>query len=147
MNKRIVIKLPLFALFMLNVTAPVFAHHSFAGYDMTKSISAQGATIKEFRWGAPHSAVIFVIKGADGKPQTINLASGSPTTFMKQGFKPKDFRVGDKMDITWNPTTSGAAGGLLASMKLPDGRTFKDSENQAVSTGAANEVTPRPPTQ
>jgi hypothetical protein len=66
---------------------------------------------------------------------------------MKQGFKPKDFRVGDKVDITWNPPTSGAAGGILASMKMPDGRTFKDNENQAVSTGAANEVTPRPPTQ
>ena len=78
MNKRIVIKLSLYAFFVLNVTAPVVAHHSFAGYDMTKTISARTATIKEFRWGAPHSAAIFIIKGADGKPQTINLASEIP---------------------------------------------------------------------
>jgi hypothetical protein len=138
MNNRLVIKLSLCALFVLNVAEPVFAHHSFAGYDMTKTIGAQAATIKEFRWGAPHSAAIFMIKGADGKPQAINLASGSPTTFMKQGFKPKDFRVGDKVDITWNPSRSGAVGGLLASMKLPDGRTFKNSESQALGTGVSD---------
>jgi hypothetical protein len=116
------------------IALPVSAHHSFAGYDMTKTFTAQ-ATIKEFRWGAPHSAAVFVIKGPDGKPQEMTVTSAAPTMFVKQGFKPKDFRVGDKVDIAWHPTRNGAVGGILSSMKLPDGRTFKDGEFGQISAG------------
>ena len=112
---------------LLAISAPISAHHSAAGYDMSKTLSAP-ATIKEFRWGAPHSAAVFVIKGADGKPQELNVASATPATFVKQGFKPRDFKVGDKVEITWHPSKSGNLGGSLDSMKLPDGRTFKETE-------------------
>ena len=111
----------------LVITAPVWAHHSGAGYDTTKTLTAQ-ATLKEFRWGAPHSAAVFVIKGPDGKPEDITVASAAPAMFSKQGFKPRDFQVGDKMEISWHPSKSGNIGGMLASMKLPDGRVFKDVE-------------------
>ena len=109
------------------ITAPVWAHHSFAGYDMTKTLTAE-ATLKEFRWGAPHSSAVFVIKGADGKIQVMTVAAAAPSMFSKQGFMPKDFQTGDKMEISWHPSTSGHIGGLLASMKLPNGHTFKDAE-------------------
>jgi Family of unknown function (DUF6152) len=109
------------------ITAPVWAHHSGAGYDMTKTLTAE-ATLKEFRWGAPHSAAVFMIKGPDGKSEAMTVGAGGPGMFLKQGFKPRDFQVGDKMEISWHPSTSGQIGGLLASMKLPDGREFKDVE-------------------
>ena len=109
------------------ITAPVWAHHSAAGYDLSKTLSAQ-ATLKEFRWSSPHSAAVFVIKGPDGKPQDMTVASGSPAMFVKQGFQPKDFQIGDKMEITWHPTISGHLGGMLASVKFPNGRVFKDVE-------------------
>jgi len=124
---------------VIAAAAPVSAHHSFAGYDMTKTNTAQ-ATIKEFRWGAPHSAAVFIIKGADGKPQEMTVSSAAPTMFVKQGFKPRDFKVGDKVDIEWHPTRSGAVGGILSTMKLPDGRTFKDMEfGQLSATEAAKQ--------
>jgi Family of unknown function (DUF6152) len=123
---------------------PVAAHHSFAGYDMTKTLTAK-ATIKEFRWGAPHSAVVFVTKGPDGKPQEITVQSGAPTMFVKQGFQPKDIRSGDKVDIAWHPTRNGAPGGALASMKLPDGRTFKDNEFAQATAIQAEKVAAPPP--
>lgn len=109
------------------ITAPVSAHHSAAGYDLSKTLSAQ-ATLKEFRWGAPHSAAVFTIKGPDGKPEDMTVASGSPSMFVKQGFNPKDFQIGDKMEITWHPAISGHLGGMLASVKFPNGRVFKDVE-------------------
>jgi len=55
----------------------VFAHHSAAGYDMKKTETAQ-ATIKEFRWGAPHSAAVFTIKGPKGELQELNTSSAAP---------------------------------------------------------------------
>ena len=112
---------------LLAIAAPTSAHHSAAGYDMNKTLTAP-ATIKEFRWGAPHSSAVFMIKGANGKPEEVTMASATPATFMKQGFRPRDFKVGDKVEITWHPSKSGAIGGQLDAMKLPDGRTFKETE-------------------
>ena len=109
------------------ITAPVWAHHSAVGYDLSKTLTAE-ATLKEFRWGSPHSAAVFVIKGPDGKAEDMTVASATPAMFVKQGFKPKDFQVGDKMEISWHPAKSGHLGGMLASMKLPNGRVFKDVE-------------------
>ena len=113
-------------LLLLAIAAPASAHHSPAGYDMTKTLTAP-ATIKEFRWGAPHSSAVFMIKGANGKPEEVVMVSSTPATFMKQGFKPRDFKVGDKVEVTWHPARSGS-GGQMDSMKLPDGRTFKETE-------------------
>jgi Family of unknown function (DUF6152) len=127
MKKRSLVNFGWSAILAAGLAAPVSAHHSFSGYDMSKTLSAP-ATLKEFRWGAPHSGVVFVIKGPDGKPQEVTMASASPAAFAKQGFKPRDFKVGDKMEITWHPSKSGAVGGSLATMTLPDGRKFGDTE-------------------
>ena len=128
----------------MTLALPASAHHSFAGYDMSKTLTAQ-ATIKEFRWGAPHSTAVMVIKGPDGKPQEITVQCGAPTMFVRQGFAPKDFRAGDKVDIGWHPSKSGAPGGVLASMKLPDGRAFKDVEFAQATASQAEKVAAPPP--
>jgi hypothetical protein len=111
----------------MTITAPVWAHHSFAGYDTDKTLTAQ-ATLKEFRWSSPHSAAVFTVKGPSGKPEDMQVASATPAMFVRQGFKPKDFQIGDKMEITWHPAKSGQLGGILASVKFADGRVFKDGE-------------------
>ena len=139
MNRRAVCKQRLvWSIVAMAITAPVWAHHSDAGYDMTKTLTAE-ATLKEFRWGAPHSAAVFMIKGPNGKAEEMTVAAAGPTMFLKQGFKPRDFEVGEKMQITWHPAASGQIGGLLASMKLSDGRVFTDV---AVASGgqAADKV-------
>jgi hypothetical protein len=136
--KRLLVGFGWSAVLAAGLAAPLSAHHSFSGYDMQKTLSGS-ATLKEFRWGAPHSMVVFMIKGADGKPQEVAMGSASPAAFAKQGFKPRDFKVGEKMEITWRPSKSGATGGLLATMKLADGRTFGDNEfgpNRATGPGA-----------
>ncbi len=121
----------------LAITAPGWAHHSFAGYDMAKTLSTEG-TLKEFRWGAPHSSAVFMIKGPDGKIEAMTLAAAAPSLFSKQGLKPRDFQVGDKMQISWHPSTSGHIGGMLATLKLPNGHEFKDTE---ADPGSAFSVT------
>jgi hypothetical protein len=127
MGKRKVVQMGWSAILGVALAAPLSAHHSGAGYDMSKTLTAK-ATLKEFRWGAPHSMVVFMIKGADGKEQEVSMGSAAPANFNRQGFKPKDFKVGDKMDITWHPSKSGALGGTLSTITLPDGRKFGDAE-------------------
>lgn len=113
---------------LVPIAMPAWAHHSFVGYDRTRTIAADQATLKEFLWSAPHSALVFIIQNSDGTQTQIRLTSASPPQFSKVGFKPTDFKAGDKMDITWYPAKSGKPGGMLASLKLEDGRTFKDAE-------------------
>lgn len=117
-------------------TVPAAAHHSFAAYDMSKTASLS-CTIKEFRWGAPHSSVVVIYKDKAGKPAQMSIISGSPLMFSKQGFKPRDFKSGDAIKLAYHPNVNGTPGGALASLTMKDGRTYSDTE----ASGAA----PPPP--
>jgi Family of unknown function (DUF6152) len=120
--------------------APAFAHHSFNAYDMSKTETVSG-TIKEFRWGAPHSSMVLIYLDKDGKQQLMSVVSGSPLAFSKQGLAPRDFHRGDKVTVSYHPNTSGGAGGAMATLTLPDGKMYKDSEAAAAAPGAG----PAPP--
>lgn len=124
--------------------APAFAHHSFNAYDISKTESVSGS-IKEFRWGAPHSSLVLVYLDKSGKQQTMSVISGSPLMFSKQGFAPRDFHRGDKVTVTYHPNTSGGSGGALASLTLPNGKTYKDSEVAAAGAPGAPSLPPSPP--
>jgi len=115
---------------------PALAHHSFNAYDMSKVETVSGS-IKEFRWGAPHSSMVLVFLDKDGKEQTMSVISGSPLMFAKQGFAPRDFHRGDKLTVTYHPNISGGQGGALSTLTLPDGKTFNDGEATAVAAPAA----------
>lgn len=115
------------AMAMALVALPAMAHHSFAVYDMV-SVKSADATIKEFHFGAPHSAMRFVITGANGKPQDLALIGAAPTALMRAGFKPQDFSKGTKVRVTWHPVRNGAPEGTMLSITLPGGRVFTDGE-------------------
>ena len=127
----------LLAMALMSMAASTFAHHSAAGYDLNATDTAQ-ATLKEFRWTSPHAALVFVIKGANGQPQEITLGGAAPGKFSRQGFKPKDFKVGDKIEVTWHPARNGRLGGLLTAIKFPDGRLFKDDLADTINAVNAN---------
>lgn len=112
-----------------------WAHHSFNAYDMSKKASVAG-TLKEFRWGAPHSAMVLVYKDKKGATAQMSLISGSPLAFSKQGFAPRDFHKGDKVQVTYHPNVNGLPGGVLASLTM-NGRTFTDTEAASAISGGA----------
>jgi len=76
------------------------------------------------------------------KTETVSGVSGSPLAFAKQGLAPRDFHRGDKVTVTYHPNTSGGAGGAIATLTLPDGKTYKDTEAAAAGPPGA----PPPPT-
>ncbi len=122
--------------------APVWAHHSAVAYDETKTYSTH-AVLKEFRWGAPHSVAVFTSQDKDGKWLDFTVETAAPIVFFKQGFNPRDLKKGDSMDVTWHPAKLGS-GGLLVSLKLADGRTFK---NAGLSSGPPAGNAPPPAKQ
>jgi hypothetical protein len=143
-HRLVVHRLRLWVAAMAVVAAPAFAHHSFNAYDLSRTESVSGS-IKEFRWGAPHSSMVLIYLDKNGKQQTMSVVSGSPLMFSKQGFAPRDFHRGDKVTLTYHPNTSGGVGGALASLTLPDGRTFKDNEAAARGAPGAPALPPDPP--
>jgi Family of unknown function (DUF6152) len=126
--------------------APAFAHHSFNAYDMSRTETVSGS-LKEFRWGAPHSSMVLIYLDKDGKQQAMSVVSGSPLAFSKQGFAPRDFHRGDKVSVTYHPNTSGGPGGALATLTLPDGKTFKDNEAAAAGPPPGASPPAGPPQQ
>jgi Family of unknown function (DUF6152) len=121
------------------VAAPAFAHHSFSAYDMARTETVSGS-IKEFRWGAPHSSMVLFYVDKSGKQLVMSVATGTPAALTRQGFTPRDFRAGDKVKITYHPNRSGSAGGALTTLTLANGRTYRDNEAGA----AENRDTPPP---
>jgi len=102
------------------------AHHSFAAYDMSRTVAADG-TLKEFRWGAPHSSMVLIYM-ENGKEKQMSIVSGSPLMFSKQGLTPRDFKRGDKVNVTYHPNISGLPGGAMSTIRLPNGKSFSDTE-------------------
>jgi hypothetical protein len=127
MNRRGFVVLTAVAVVAVLAANPAAAHHSFAMYDMSRTQSASG-TIKEFRWGAPHSSVLITIKAGDSPARDLSLLSGSPLAFSKQGFNPKSIKVGDKVQLSWHPNWNGSFGGVVATMKFPNGGLYTESE-------------------
>jgi len=102
---------------------PALAHHSAAGVDQTRTLSAD-ATLKEFSWSAPHAQIIVTYRDENGKDVDVSVTSFAPGILIRQGFSPKDFRRGDKIKLFWHPNRNGSAGGILAKIVAADGRVL-----------------------
>jgi hypothetical protein len=126
MNTKTIHSLTACALVWLGAV-PALAHHSSAGVDQTKTLSAD-ATVKKFTWSAPHAQIIVTHKDKSGKDVDLSLTTFAPTFLIRQGFAPKDFRTGDKIKIFWHPNRTGP-GGILAKIVTSDGRTMQGEPN------------------
>ena len=65
---------------------PIFGHHSFAAFDMSKTITLTGV-VKEFQWLNPHSWIQMTVKDAAGNTAEWSIETGSPSSLVRQGWK------------------------------------------------------------
>ena len=103
---------------------PAVAHHSFASFDMTKTMTLEG-TVKTVQLTVPHSRLIFLVPDRKGEPVEWILEAGGPSTLIKAGLKKTDLKVGDKVTFAINPSRNGEPQGNLLSMTFADGRTVR----------------------
>ena len=97
------------------------AHHSFAMFDSTKTLTLSG-TVKEFQWTNPHSYIQLLIKDSSGKEVEWSLEMGAPMYLYARGLRPSSLKAGMPVSITINPLRSGAPGGVVLDIKTPDGK-------------------------
>ena len=109
------------ALCLAAVTAtPALAHHSFAMFDRSKQISISG-TVKDFQYTNPHSWVIVMVSGADGKETEWGFESEGPSTLLRAGIKHSSLNPGDKVTALAFPMRDGRPAGSLISVTKADG--------------------------
>jgi Family of unknown function (DUF6152) len=100
------------------------AHHSAAMFDQSKTITLHG-TVKSFQFTNPHSWLMVIVTGADGKPVEWGFEAEGPSTLLHAGILPKSFRPGDKVTVTANPMRDGRPAGALNSVVMADGSVYR----------------------
>lgn len=106
----------------LLVAAPCLAHHSFAMFDQTKTVTLQGM-VKELQWTNPH-CYLQVLVPSPNTTTEWSIEMHSPLAMYRFGWKPGSFKPGDKVTILINPLKDGSNGGRLLSAVDASGRTL-----------------------
>jgi Family of unknown function (DUF6152) len=102
--------------------APAFAHHSFAMFDATKTVTLQG-TVREFEWTNPHAWLrVMVNDEKTGRPVMWALELSSPARLITMGMKADSVKAGDQVSVTFHPMKDGTRGGQFMQAILPGGK-------------------------
>jgi hypothetical protein len=108
----------LFAL--LAVASSVWAHHSFAMFDLDKEITLEG-TVKDVQWANPHVWLELDVADADGRTTKWSFEMGTTGMLTRAGWKSSTLKVGDRVKVVCNPLRSGDPSGRLVTVTLPGG--------------------------
>jgi Family of unknown function (DUF6152) len=129
------------ALFLLSVSAPVFAHHGFAvEFDKESPLTITG-TVTKMEFMNPHIYFYLDVKGKDGKVVNWAFEGGPPNVIYRQGWRKDTLKPGDVVTVKGFRAKDGTHLASCATVKLPDGRevsagTGGASQNAYGSAGA-----------
>jgi len=99
--------------------AVALAHHSFAVYDHTRSLSFKG-TVTKWQWSNPHAYLdIDVQEGGVTKHYT--LEGTSINMLQRMGWRSNMIKAGDEVKVVFSPLISGQPAGLLLEITLANG--------------------------
>jgi hypothetical protein len=99
------------------------AHHSFAAFDRTRTITLTGV-VKEVQWNNPHTWIQVIVTDPKGKQTEWGLECGSPNMMARTGWSSTTLKAGDKVVAVANPLKDGRPNGALVRITLPDGRVL-----------------------
>ena len=105
------------------ISSMVYAHHSAAGIDRSKSVTVEG-TVKSFKWGNPHSWLEVDVPNSKGGVDLWNFEMNPPAYLVRSGWKSTSVKAGDKVKVTGRPFISGEPGGIFVSATLADGQVL-----------------------
>jgi Family of unknown function (DUF6152) len=119
-----------FLLLCLLVTvavAPALAHHSFAPFDQTRTVTYIG-TVSEFQWTNPHSWLLVKVKGEKGE-EAWSFEMLSPNVLRRMGWRKDILKVGDAVTVTAHPARDGSKAGLVVGVLGSDGKSIGVAES------------------
>jgi len=97
----------------LALALPVAAHHSFAMFDFSKTMTMKGA-VTEFRWTNPHVALLVQLDAQSGAASEVwSMELTSPGNLTRGGWTRHSFKPGDRIELVFNPLRDGRHGGAF----------------------------------
>lgn len=96
------------------------AHHSFAMFDTTKSVSQKGV-VKEIQWTNPHVWVQLAVQ-EKGKEVVYGYEGAAVAVLKRVGWMKDSVKAGDVVTIVGHPYKDGRPGGSIEHLVLADGR-------------------------
>ena len=127
-----VLNFALIAIAAMLTASSALAHHSFAMFDQSKSVTLHG-TVKDFRWNNPHVFIQLLVKTEGGSEEEWSIEMTSPEHLARVGWKPGTLKPGDDVTLVIHPMRDGSKGGQYLSGTGPDGPligTPRPSEGQ-----------------
>lgn len=110
----------------LGLAAPAQAHHSFAIYEATKTLTLEG-TARTVQWGNPHVRVrMLVPAAAHDTPQEWELVTSNPGILKRFGWTQHSIAPGDHIRVLCFPKRDGAPEcQLITLFELATGQTLQ----------------------
>jgi hypothetical protein len=99
---------------------PVHAHHSFASFDASKTVSYKGV-VKDIQWTNPHVWIELMVMQA-GAPVTYGFEGAAIAVLKRVGWTKDSVKAGDTVTVVGHPYKDGRPGGSIDHLVLADGR-------------------------
>jgi hypothetical protein len=112
----------LLGLAAMAITAPAWAHHSFAAeYDAKKELRLTG-TITKIEWINPHAWIHMNVKSPDGTLTEWMIQTGTPNTLFRRGFSRDSVKIGTTIIVDGYAAKDGTPNINGRDVTFPDGR-------------------------
>ena len=117
---------------LVAVTASAWAHHSFAVYDHTRTLTLRG-TVTKFQWTNPHAFLELDVPQPDKTVKHYSIELTSINMMQRVGWRSNMIKAGDKVTAVIAPLLTGEPVGLGLEVTLADG-TKRDLPVPAATT-------------
>jgi len=103
--------------------APALAHHSYAVFDRSRTITLKG-TVREFAWTNPHVGFVLTVS-EKGKAVDYAVEAQSPNALERTGWKADTLKPGDRLTVRIHPFRDGTNGGSFVQARTAAGKTLE----------------------
>jgi hypothetical protein len=105
---------------LVAMAIPAAAHHSFAVFDHTRTLTITG-TVTKFQWTNPHAFLEVDVPQTDGTMKHFSIELTSINMMQRVGWRSNMIKAGDKISAIVAPLLSGEPVGLGLEVTLADG--------------------------
>jgi len=99
--------------------SPADAHHSFALFDVKKSVDLEG-TVKQFDWTNPHSWIHLNVQGKNNQTEEWLIELPAAALLAREGWNKNYLKTGERISVRISPLKNGMRGGSLQSFRPED---------------------------